>query len=207
MMEAKIMLVRAIRTQEEGQLAREELQEQLAMGFPGLGQEVREHCRELGLPDATTEEVDKEEVKKAIQLSSLTKLKADMQGKVKLEQLARTDMRQVQEYVNWSVEECRMGFRLQTHMLDCRANMPSRYNRDLACRACPSNPATGLDGQEEETQDHLEVCRGYSDLWQGLGPLTPLSRVRYFIKLKNRRSNEQNKEQRKEQSKEQGKTL
>ena len=100
-----------------------------------------------------------------------------------------------------------MAFRLQTKMLDCRANMPSRYNRDMACRACPSNPATGLAGQEEETQDHLEVCRGYSDLWQGLGPLTPLSRVRYFIKLKNRRSKEQNKEQRKEQSKEQGKTL
>ena len=201
------MLVRVIRMQEEGQLAREVLQEQLAMGFPGLGQEVKEHCRELGLPDATTEEVEKEEVREAIQLSNLAKLKAEMKGKVKLEQLARTDMRQVQEYVNWSVEECRMGFRLQTKMLDCRANMPSRYNRDLACRACPSNPATGLAGQEEETQDHLEVCRGYSDLWQGLGPLTPLSRVRYFIKLKNRRSKEQNKEQRKEQSKEQGKTL
>ena len=64
-MEAKIMLVRAIRTQEEGQLAREVLQEQLAMGFPGLGQEVKEHCSELGLPDAITEEVEKEEVKEA----------------------------------------------------------------------------------------------------------------------------------------------
>ena len=39
------------------------------MGFPGLGQEVKEHCRELGLPDATTEEIEKEEVKEAIQLS------------------------------------------------------------------------------------------------------------------------------------------
>ena len=106
------------------------------------------------------------------------------------------------DIVSWSVEECRMGFRLQTKMLDCRYNMPSRYKRDLACRACPPNPATGLAGQEEETQDHLEVCRGYSNLWPGLGPLTPLSRVKYFIKLKNRRSKEQSKEQSKKQSKE-----
>jgi hypothetical protein len=196
--EAKILLVKAIRTQEEGQLVREVLEEQLAMGFPGLGQEVRELCRELGLPDATTMEIEKEEIKEAIQISNLAKLKADMQGKVKLEELSQTDVRQAQEYVNWSVEECRMGFRLQTKMLDCRSNMPRRYKRDLACRACPPNPATGLAGQEEETQDHLEVCRGYSDLWQGLGPLTPLSRVKYFIKLKNRRSKEQSKEQSKE---------
>ena len=151
---------------------------------------------------AWLQEIEKEEVKEVIQLSNLTKFKADLQGQVKLEQLARTDVRQVQEQVNWSVEECRMDFRLQTKMLDCRASMPSRYNRDLACRASPSNPdpATRLAGQEEETRDPLEVCRGYSDLWQGLGPLTPLSGVRYFIKLKNRRSKRHKKEQSKEKA-------
>ena len=105
--------------------------------------------------------------------------------------MSRADMRKAQEYVGWSVAECRMGFRLQTRMFDCRWNMPSRYKRDLACRACPPDPATGLAGQEDETQEHLEVCRGYSDLWQGLGPMTPLSRVRYFLKVKSRRSKEQ----------------
>ena len=191
-MEAKILLVKAIRTQEEGQLAREVLQEQLAMGFPGLGQEVREICRELGLPDATVMDVEKEEIKEAIQLSNLAKLKSDMNGKNKLEELCRSDVRQAQEYVGWRVEECRMGFRLQTRMFDCRVNMPSRYQRDLACRACPSDPTTGVAGKEDESQEHLEVCKGYSDLWQGLGPLTPLARARYFL-VKNRRTKEQTK--------------
>ena len=35
--EAKVLMVMAIRGQEEGGLAREVLEEQLAMGFPGLG--------------------------------------------------------------------------------------------------------------------------------------------------------------------------
>ena len=192
-MESKILLVKAIRTQEEGQLAREVLEEQLAMGFPGLGQEVRDICRELSLPDATVMDVQKSKIREAIQLSHLAKLRSDMAGKVKLEELSRSDMRQAQEYVGWSVEECRMGFRLQTRMFNCRSNMPSRYRRDLTCRACPSDPATGLAGQEEESQEHLEVCRGYSDLWQGLGHMTPLARVRYFLRVKSRRTKEQNK--------------
>ena len=88
--------------------------------------------------------------------------------------------------MSWSVEEARMAFRLQTRMLDCRANMPTKYRRDLVCRACRPDPSTGLEGQEEN-QEHLEVCPGYGELWQGLGPLTPRSRVRYFMKLKSKR--------------------
>ena len=80
-----------------------------------------------------------------------------------------------------------MAYRLQTRMFDCRANMPSRYKRDLVCRACWPDPASGQEGQEE-SQEHLEVCRGYSELWKGLGPMTPWSRTRYFIKVKNKRT-------------------
>ena len=64
-MEAKVLLVLAIRRQEEGGLALEVLQEQMAMGFPGLGQEVRQICLEVGLPDATRLDVQPEEVKKS----------------------------------------------------------------------------------------------------------------------------------------------
>ena len=41
--------------------------------------------------------------------------------------------------------------------------MSSRYKRDPAFRACPPDPAIGLAGHEVEKQEHLEVCRGYSD--------------------------------------------
>ena len=36
-----------------------------------------------------------------------------------------------------------------------------------------------MDGPEE-TQDHLVVCKGYSELWQGLSPMTPKNTVKYF---------------------------
>ena len=125
----------------------------MSMGIPGLGQEVRNICVELGLPDATRLDLDKKEFKEAIQLHSLKELKEEMTGKIKLRELSKCDLRQHQHYMDWSVEESRMAFRLQTRMLDCRANMPSKYKRDMICRACRPDPATGLDGQEE-TQDH-----------------------------------------------------
>ena len=181
-----MLLVLAIQRQEEGGLARDVLKEQLAMGFPGLGHEVREICKELGLPDATRMDINKKEVKEAIQLSSLREVKAEMAGKTKLQELALCDLREAQSYMDWSVEESRMAFRLQNRMLDCRDNMPARYKRDKICRACQPSPATGMEGQEE-TQEHLEVCPGYGELWQGLGPLTPRSRVKYFMKLKTKR--------------------
>ena len=93
-----------------------------------------------------------------------------------------------------------MSFRLETFQFDCRANMPTRYGRDLKCRGC----SPGLVGQEQveeeqeeqeqeqqeqeqqqiKSQDHLENCPGYSELWQGLGPYSLLSRCRYFQRVK-----------------------
>ena len=50
-MESKILLVKTIRTQEEGQLSWEVLEKKL--GIPGLEIGVRELYRELCLPDPT----------------------------------------------------------------------------------------------------------------------------------------------------------
>ena len=185
-----MLLVITIRRQEEGGLAREVLEEQLALGYRGLGQEVREISAEIGIPDASRMEVQKEQVKEAIQINHLMKLKEEMSEKEKLADMVKLDLRKPQEYTSWNVEECRMAYRLQTKMFNCRANMPCRYKRDLAYRACGPDPATGMDGPEE-TQDHLEVCKGYSELWQGLSPMTPKNRVRYFILVKNKRLKKQ----------------
>ena len=172
-----------------------------------LGQEVSSICMELGLPDACRMDVTKEEVKEAIRLDHLVKLKLQMSAKKKLEELSRCDLRTAQEYVSWRVEDCRMAFRLQNKMFDCRMIMPARYKRDLACRACRGDPADGLEDEDEsqdhrgdaagrmedcdESQDHLEVCPGYSELWLGLGPMSPLTRVRFFMRVQHKRKKNQ----------------
>ena len=183
-------------------------------GWPGLGQEVKEICKKVGLPDATSEEVDieKEAVKEAIRFHHLQYLKDEMKGK-KVEIMARSDMRNRRKYTRYGIEDCLMAFRLETFQFDCRANMPNRYGRDLRCRGC--NP--GLTGQGEEqkqqqeheqvqekekeqeeqeqveSQEHLESCPGYSELWEGLGHYSLLTRCRFFQRVKLKRLQQKKK--------------
>ena len=201
--EAKILLVLAIWGQEDSCLARQVLKEQVRMGWPGLGREVRDICQKIGLPDATNEEVqlEKEDVKEAIKIDHLQYLKENMKGE-KLRVMSQTDMRERRFYTKYSVEEARMAFRLETFQFDCWANMPSRYGRDLRCRGCcpragggEPDPAGADQEEHTESQEHLEGCSAYADLWQGLGPYTLLARCRYFMRLKLRRLQQQQQQQ------------
>ena len=65
MYQEKVLLVKAIKEQEDGCLAKEVLEEQVRMGWPGLAQEVKEICHLTGLPDITERDVklDKIEIR------------------------------------------------------------------------------------------------------------------------------------------------
>ena len=130
--EAKIALLQAIRSQEEGGLAKEVLNEQIDMSWPGLAKEVRGICKEIHLPDASIKDVDKEEIKKAIKYDHLKSLKQELKGD-KLKEMANSDVSTRREYTSWGLLECRMAYRLETRMFVCRANMPTLYKRDLTC--------------------------------------------------------------------------
>ena len=190
--EQKILLIQAIRQQEEGGLAREVLQEQVQMGCPWLAQEVSEICQEIKLPDAAKKDISKEDIQKAIKYDHLKALKLQLTGR-KLKEMANSDVSERREYTRWSLLECRMAYRLETQMFLCRANMPSMYGRDLTCRACTPGAADGAVGPEGD-QDHLEVCPGYGNLWAGLGPMNNRSRVNFFMQVdKKRRQVQSNK--------------
>ena len=123
---------------------------------------------------------------------------------VKLETMKNTDMRTRRSYTKWNLETCRMAFRLESFQFECRGNMPTRYGRDLICRAClpqeHKEQEQGIQEQEQgiqerepciEDQEHLECCPGYAELWEGLGPATEEARVKYFMRVKLKRLKQQ----------------
>ena len=94
--------------------------------------------------------------------------------------MSNSDVSKRREYTGWSVQECQMAFRLETRMFVCRANMPTLY----VCMYCMTTadrdgpgPVTG----PVEDQEHLKCCHGYASQWAGLGPMTPRTRVNYFL--------------------------
>ena len=116
--------MQAIRRQEEGGLAGEFLNEQLAMGWPGLGKEVSEICKLLHLPDASRMYLQKDGIKKAVRYDHIKSLKLELTAD-KLRGMARSDISSRREYTSWSLQECCMAIRLETKMFICRANMPN----------------------------------------------------------------------------------
>ena len=83
----------------------------------------------MGLPDACSQYVSKEEVKEAMQLSNAKELKEQMKGLSKLEHMMNEDLQLSQDYIRTkSLEDARLEFCWQTGMLDNRANMGRRYS-------------------------------------------------------------------------------
>ena len=102
--------------------------------------------------------------------------------------------------------------------LDCRVNMPTRYKKDLKCRACqpagrdpsssqcidtsqpasrePTSSQAANQPTSDEDQDHIELCSGYAELWRDLGPYNQRARVQFFMRVKVKRLKMQHKEMR-----------
>ena len=122
---------------DEENYARELLQEQLAMGWGGLTREVEEICSSVGLPNACQQFISREKVVEHIKLSSLRKLKIEMQGLSKLASVKNEDLRKPQKYMEMiSLEDSRLEFRWRISMLDNRGCMGKKYS-SKACPHCP----------------------------------------------------------------------
>ena len=91
--------------------------------------------------------MDKVEVVDAIMFHHLKNLKEEMKVEApkKLKKMSQKDLRKFQSYCEMTLAECRMGFRLDYYMLDCRANLKKRYKNDLVCRAC----VPGVEAERE----------------------------------------------------------
>ena len=159
----KVLLLLAIQEQEEDGLASEVLEQQLRMDWPGLGQEVRKICKEVGLPNVTEPKtaVNKEDVKDAIKYHHLKHMKLEMADPKykKLKIMSHTDLSSRRVYSGWSLEECRMAFRLECFMLDCRVNMPSKYQKDLKCRLASRQVGVLLPAITEPTSQQVMKIR------------------------------------------------
>ena len=101
-----------------------------------------------------------------IKLSSLRKLKLEMQGLSKLDKVKNEDLRKPQKYMEMiSLEDARLEFRWRTNMLDNRGCMGKKY----ASKACPHCPEGRQEGVEEDSL-HWLTCQAYTGLRHGIDP-------------------------------------
>ena len=176
------MVARVLHTQqEEENLCREVLEVQMAMGWPGLIQEVREICLTVGLKDVTKKYVHSEEVKEYIAYYDMKQAKSEMEPLEKCSRIRNRDCRYVQLYMyKKSLEQSRLEFLWETRMVDTRTTMKGKYEKDkYSCPHCKEGKEQGV----EETPEHmLSHCEAYVDLRAGLNPEAVLEDWASFLR-------------------------
>ena len=150
----------------EENLCKEVLQVQLAMGWPGLTQEVKDICHKVGLPDVTQQYVSRKEILKYIQYYDMKLAKENMKQE-KYVIIRERDCRFVQPYMfEKNLLQSRMEFLWDTLMIDTRTTMKGKYEKDKY--NCPHSREGREDGVLETPSHLLSDCTAYSDLRDGV---------------------------------------
>ena len=86
------------------------------------------------------------------------------------------------------MEHCSVAMRLKCFMIDCPGNMRAKYKGREDCFRCKLKP--GVQGPAmRETQEHLEICHGYSQFREGRDMCNFDHKVAYFTEIIKEREN------------------
>ena len=92
----KLLLLTRIRTQEKTSLSRQVFEECKSRGWPGLGEEVTDICKEIGIADVNVVNVAKHDIKDAIWNHHQGDIKTGLTTSKKLKEIQGEDFFEVQ---------------------------------------------------------------------------------------------------------------
>ena len=172
----KLLLARKILSQEKS-LAKEIYTEQMKNDWPGLAQEVKDICQEIGIDNINEVEVTKEELDEAIYYHNYKEMKLEVCSYKKLESIKNEDFRDLPEYMHdRSIENARMAFRIKSGMVNkIKMNFKGSYKPNLTCEKCEMG--------ENETQCHTMICPGWAEEREGLDLAKMSDMVVFFRRL------------------------
>ena len=172
----KLNLAQFIKQSGNKTLAGRVYQEQLQQGWPGLAKEVVEICQSIQINNINENNVNKMEIKEAINAHHAAEAKEQM-GK-KLIAIKDEEIGDAKEYMKTKcISDSRLQFRIKTNMLELKGNMKGSYrDMDYSCLGC-ANKAT------VEDQSHVLRCPAYADIRKDLDLGSQEDIVKYFRKV------------------------
>ena len=162
----KILLLVRIRNQESTSLSRQIYEESKANGWPGLGEEVREICETIGIPDVNEVTVSKSVIKQAIWNDHYADMKRELESSKKLEDIKEEDFHKIQDYFyDKSVENTRMAFKIRSQMV---ADIPGNYKRKYKQKGEEGLRCSYCQQGQIMTQAHCLQCPAWAEQREGL---------------------------------------
>ena len=171
----KCLLLLQIQRLDEEALARQVYQQAEEKNGPGLGQEVREICEQIHLPDINKYNVDKKEIQDAIFEAHFKDMMKQFQHSKKLSDIKDDNFRSLQEYFHdRNLTNARFKFKIRTKMVEkVPGNFKNRYLYNETGVNCS-------DCNVELTQNHLALCPARASMRRGLNMCNLDNAVIYF---------------------------
>ena len=129
--EAKIFLSQRILKMDMKTLVKRVYMEGKMMGWPGLWQEVKEICYEVGIPDVNDVVVSKTDIKTTIVNHHMKDMKEQMERSSKLADIKNDDFSIEQSYMNdKSIAVGRTAFKIRCKMIkDIPGNFKNKFRK------------------------------------------------------------------------------
>ena len=174
----KLIFVNTLKNMPKGTLAKDVFDEQVKRGWPGLAREASDICKELAIPNIVREEVSKSKWEKIVKQAAIDKheegLKEEVQSKTKLEGIKDEDLKRKEYFLQKSLEDTRLLFRIRTRMVDLKANFKNKpaFRKDgWKCEGC---------NKEVESNGHVMHCQAYDHVREGKDLGSDKGLVQYF---------------------------
>ena len=162
--ERKLRFLGKLIEKDENNIARKAVLNEVIMELKGLAYECQVVSEKIGLPNVMYNKVTKSEIKRKITEAELNEKRSEMLNSTKCGD-RMTDNPMDNSYLSYlSLPHSRIWMRYRARSIaGVKANVKNNYRRrgrSLNCRFC--------DDASEETQEHLEVCRGTDHERRGL---------------------------------------
>ena len=172
-----------IRNHNEDTLCKQIYLEGESNNWPGLGQEVREICQILDIPDANKEFITKSEIKNAVFNHHYKEMKEEVMKMKKLDPIKHEDFKEAQKYLyDKSIENGRMAFKVRTQMIETiPGNFKNKFKKEkLKCPHC--------NLEQEMTQGHCLDCPAWGEIKKDLDITNINDLVKFFQRLLSERA-------------------
>ena len=184
----KIMLIYHVSHLEDGDLAKDMLEEQVSNDWPGLVKEVDKLVEVLKIEDPKTAQCGRKAYNEVVKTACKWRDEALM--KEEMEPMKEKKMRtmvyqnlELKDYVKkGTLFSTRKTWEVRSHMLDVAGNYPGHRKYEPSnwmCQAC--------GGVVREDQEHLTRCEGYTDLRGDADLENEEELLEFVLKVMNRR--------------------
>ena len=184
-------------------LAKQVVYEEEITGTKGLAHECSQICDEIGIQDIMFFETTEQAIKNAIWQKMNKEALEEMQNKKKVSDRL-TENPEDNSYIHTlSLPETRIWIRYRGRAINgVKGNFKNSHTDDMKCRFCPRVPKETVEDHveyeinpeqnqnyPEETQEHLEICKGTDHERRGLNMLKWQGILKFWMRMSTRLSN------------------